>query len=234
MRIRCLVLFAAVVAMTACGASAPGPAAPSQAASPPSVPSPAPVSSGRHIYGVVADGDNGSPIAGATVAAQYSSFPPAVTDGNGYYDLEAARAAGAYPVNYLTIAKPGYDRTLAWASGSGDERHDFRLYRPLQTTAGSTIQLALNEYSSFCGLDDEFRCRVVYIAIPAGGTLVMETSASDSTGPYWLMIGDPQYPFHGVTHLETPVTGSATVAVQVLRDWTAPAGVVTLRTTLSN
>jgi len=234
MRSRCFVLFAAVVAMTACGTSTSGPAGPSQPSSPASVPSLAPATSGRHIYGVVADGDNGSPIAGAMVTAQLSSFPPAETDDNGYYDLVATVGSGAYPANYLTIAKPGYDRTLAWASGNRDERHDFRLYRPLQATAGSTVELALNEYSSFCGYDDEFKCRVVYIAVPAGGTLVMETSASDSTGPYWLLIGDPQYPFHGVTRLETPVTASATVAVQVLHDWTAPAGVVTLRTTLSN
>jgi hypothetical protein len=186
------------------------------------------------VFGIVTDGDDTSPIGGATVAALYSSFPSASTDGNGYFDLVASVASGAYPVNYLTITKPGYDRTDTWVSGNRDERRDFHLYRPLNISAGVSTQVGLSDDNSLCGLDDEFRCRTVYIGIPSNGTLVMDTAANDSTGLYWLMIGDPQYPFHGVTHLETPATAGSVVIVKVLRDWSAPSGFATLRTTLAN
>jgi hypothetical protein len=226
--------FTAFLATAACGGSASGVAGPSQPTVPVAAPSVTPTPAGRHIYGLVTDGDDGSPIASAAVSSLYSSFPPTATDGNGYFDLAAAVGTGSPPFNYLTITKPGYDPTYTSATGNRDERHDFHLYRPLNASAGNTTVVALSDDNSFCGLDDEFRCRAVYVAIPSTGTLVMDSSANDPTGSVWLVVGTIAYPYHSVTHLEIPVTTGSVVAAYLLRDWSAPPGIATLRTTLSN
>jgi Carboxypeptidase regulatory-like domain len=233
MRWKCRGWLGVILVTTACGGRAPNNASASPAIASPTAPTSMPVVFNHHLYGVVADGDDRSPVAGASVAALNSSLRPATTDGNGYYDLEVLGAAGTYPGNELTITKPGYDGTHGWIEGNQDQRHDFRLYRPFTISAGSSANVALSSDNSSCGLDDEFQCRLVYVAVPSSGTLVLDTSSGDSGGPYWLVIGNVQYPFHGVTHVEIPVASGSTVGAQVMHDWTAPAGSTLLRTTLS-
>jgi hypothetical protein len=219
--------------MTACGGRAPNQTSPSPTVSSPTAPTSAAAAASRHVYGVIADGDDGSPVAGASVSAVNSALPSKLTDGNGYFDLETPTGGGSYPGNELVVSRAGYDGTRAWIAGNQNQRHDLRLYRPLNITAGSSTSVALSADNSSCGFDDEFQCRPVYIAAPSNGTLVMDIDPGDASGPSWLLIGNLQYPFHGVTHAEIPVTPGSTVIAQILRDWTAPPNLVTLRTTLS-
>jgi hypothetical protein len=69
-------------------------------------------------------------------------------------------------------------------------------------------------------------------------TEVAETSADDSSDPYWIHVGSPhdlRLPFQRVTRVQQPVSAGTIVALQIMRPWEpAPAGHVTLRTALSN
>lgn len=217
--VECVGWLAAAVLIAGCAGHA-GPAAPTR------------TESRRHVYGIVTDGDDASPVAGAMVTEPSSLFVPVSTDGNGYYTFDTAPRA--YPGTSVNIAKTGYDVTYGWVAGIDDERHDFRIYRQLNVTAGSIVHVGLSDDSSLCDFDDEFRCRPVHIASATSGTLTVEMSVNDSTHPCWLLLGDARFPVHPVTRAEMPVTSGTVLTLQLLRDTPAPPVVVELRTSLSN
>jgi hypothetical protein len=225
--------------VAACGTHAPGQVTgPSSQVTSPPTPSPAPTPPApatRLIDGVLTDGDDGTPIAGAVLAGLFLSAARFTTDGNGYFVMSAPLYAGDNGT-FVSITKPGYEDTLGWADARNDGRHDFRLFRPVTIVAGDTAHFTLNNDSSLCGSEGEYRCRSLHITAPTTGTLIIDTLASDGTGPSWLVIGETQYPFRGLTHLETAVGAGSTVTVHVYHTWPPAPSVsdVAIKTTLSN
>ena len=183
---------------------------------------------------MVADGDDGTPVAGAMVTQPFASTSPVMTDGNGSYALSTTLAAGDFGTP-VWISKAGYDDTHGWADGRNDGRHDFRLYRPVTIDAGESARTAITGDSSMCGFDFEYRCRVVRVRIRSTGTLILQTAADNPAGPLWLLIGSDvvNYPVPAVTRLETSATAGAIVTVLIFRPWNpAPNDTGTLRTAL--
>jgi hypothetical protein len=225
-----------VVTMLSCGGSAPGgPVAPSATTAPSPPPrAPLPPPTTRLLTGVVTDGDDGTPVANATVTQPFPPSSPAITDGAGSYVLSTTLATGDVGT-FVFISKPGYDDTHGWADGRADGRHDFRLYRPVTVTAGESAHVAITADSSMCGFDFEYRCRLVHVRVPSSGTLILQTAADNSASPLWLLIGSDvvQYPVQAVTHLESSATAGAVVTVLIFRPWNpAPNDTGTLRTAL--
>jgi hypothetical protein len=133
------------------------------------------------------------------------------------------------------ISKPGYDETHGWADGRDDGRRDFRLYRPLDISAGAGARVAITGDSSMCGFDFEYRCRQIHIAASANGTLVVQTTSDIAADPLWLVVGSDvvQYPVLTVTSLKIPVTAGAVVTAIVFRPWSpSPSDTGTVTTSL--
>jgi hypothetical protein len=224
-----------VVTVLSCGGSSSGgPAAPSATTAPSPAPrAPLPPPTTRLLSGVVADGDAGTPVAGATVSQAFTSTLPVMTDGNGSYALSTTLGTGDFGTP-VWISKPGYDDTHGWADRN-DARHDFRLYRPVTLDAGESVRTAITGDSSMCGFDFEYRCRLVRVRIPATGTLILETAADNPAGPLWLLIGSDvvNYPVQTATRLETSATAGAIVTVLIFRPWNpTPNDTGTFRTAL--
>jgi len=181
----------------------------------------------------VTDGDDGTPIAGATVMQPFTSATAVTTDGNGYYDLAASTRGGDFGT-VVWMTRSGYDETHGWSDIS-EARHDFRLYRPLAVTAGAAARVAITADNSMCGFDDEYRCRQIHVATPEAGTLVVESTTDNPADPMWLATGTDveQYPVQTPTSLRIPATAGATVTILTFRPWAPPptdAG--TIRTAL--
>jgi hypothetical protein len=226
-RILCLGILAAI---TSCGGHAPAlPVAPSPATAPAPQPQAAP-SGIVHGIGVVTDGDSGAPIAGATVTQPFSSVTPATTDGNGYYDIAVSESVWDYGIP-IWISKPGYDDTHGWADANDGKRHDFRLFRPITIAAGAATHVTISADNSLCGFDDDYRCRLVRVAAPSSGTLVVQSTADNPAKPIWLVTGtDVGLNVASTTNLSIPVTAGAVVDVLLYRFWSPPptdAGTIT-------
>ena len=188
----------------------------------------------RLLSGVVADGDTGTPVAGATVTEPFTPTSPVMTDGSGSYALSATLGAQDFGT-FVFISKPGYDDTHGWADGRNDAKHDFRLYHPVTLDAGESVRTAITGDSSMCGFDFEYRCRPVRVRIPATGTLVLETAADSPADPLWLLIGSDvvNYPVPTATRLETSAAAGAIVTVLIFRPWNpVPNDTGTFRTAL--
>jgi hypothetical protein len=216
----------ALMLAAACGGDpTAAPSAPTPVASNPSSAPQPPTPVTRHLNGLVLD-ESGMPLPGARVEVFSASSSPAVTDGNGYYDLAAMLMVSGHVFGTdVTITKAGYEDTHAWVPGLDDLTQDFRLYRIMNITAGQSVHLAITPDNSLCGFEEEFRCRTLHVVAPSSGTLVLDTIADDPSTAFWIVIGDRfnvQYPFRGVIHISVSMNEQSTATVQILRPWQAP------------
>lgn len=226
--------LAALVVVLGCGQNSATAPSPTRIAATPSAAAGPFETYPRVLSGRVLD-ENGSPVPGAAVVAYSGSatgccdtaMPPVLTDSQGEYQtvVTALKPPFVYAGTSVTITgwSAGFGQTNGFAAGTTDTVQDFRLFRPLTLTPGTDLHLRLDSDNSLCGLEDEFRCRTVYVSGPAGAVVTVETIPDDPAQPAWLSNGIGSSVTSGQTHLSFP---TAAILQMFAPDSTAGVGFV--------
>jgi hypothetical protein len=233
----CVVLL--VTLASACSGSR-SPTAPAATPSPTPAPIPAPVPppiSTFHLTGVATD-DDGNPVAGANITIQpyQTTRVPSVsvvTDGAGFYsvDFDAMRYFPGGWVATSRAEKSAYELSTNYiypATGTSQTAlQNVHLYRIRRIAAGASLSLTVLPDDTFCGFNDEWRCRTVRIAAPTDGMMTVEVipteSAAALTGLEMFVVvsmGSPPYRCCSRT-ASLPVVAGTEVVANVLLEWTA-------------
>jgi hypothetical protein len=194
------------------------------------------------VTGIVSD-DDGSTVAGATVTFQSNPIggsepvtTAAQTDSSGRYALTFV---GVASTANLAVVHDGYERSSVGIvlPVAGTVTANIVLRRILRIAAGDALAVSVDG-KTLCGLEDEWICRTVRVAVTTAGasTLTLQVTAAGLqpavgvASPAHPTVVLP-YPCCG-TQVQTAVSGGDELIVDVMLPWTSHTGVVTLRTSL--
>ena len=205
------VLMPILAAMVAGACSDGIPIAPSPPVDPaPVVSTPAPQLQPLHITGRVVDSsDKGVPDATIT---QWDRPNTATSGPDGRFEMDLAVKPNDRWF-WVTVEKPGYERSELAREVSGADVTSLRLHQPLNIAAGDSIHLAIHPDDPACGYHWGYICRYVRVNTVDAGLLTVELTNAAPDVTVSLASSGSVVSFE--KRRTIPVSGGTTIAFEI-------------------
>jgi hypothetical protein len=188
------------------------------------------------LSGRVVDAD-GYAVPAATVTARPlnpAAILSTITDSGGNYNFTFEHAPGFFNVAPIYVEKVGYESVSRFVAGASTDVQVVRVHPITSVAAGEILTLIVTSEDAFCGFDDEWLCRTVWVTTPTDGTLTAEvTGLNPATHPAVDLNRAFALPYSATRSI--PVKAGARVRVDVLGlSWQSSAReTFTVHTTLT-
>ena len=230
-------ILPALIAL-ACGSELPTTPSAVPAATPTQVVPPPPATITVQLSGTVVDG-NGAAVPAATVTVRpFIPVRPApalstTTAADGTYSFIFENAARQFDVASVQVEKAGYEPVKRVVAPASVVLQTVRIH-PITTIALGDARILVTPEDAFCGLEDEWLCRTVWVVAPGDGFLTVDVIAvNPGTRPAVDLNRTFAFPYAATRSI--PVNAGARVRVDVFGlYWQATVSeAFTVRTTIT-